>query len=274
MNVVWALANSGLTDAQLERAAIQEFVRSWKEYGAPYPLEMELESVFEPRTPAIAAEMIISYVEERRAWIAEGELIAVEQPFVVELGIEPQYIGRLDKVFRPKGKRIRAIEHKSTAWYRKEGGFRVDWIDQWDLNSQIDGYMHSGNMLYGDEFEGVTIDGALIHKTVRKFKLLPIHKQFALVDQWLWEAQDWISRIETEKESLLIEEALEQPNYMGFPKNTGSCFTFGRRCPYFDICRFRADPVHDTGVPDGFKIEKWEPFEILKIGQIVEKADA
>ena len=270
MDVLWKFSNSDKTDQELLAVSHAAFLRCWEENDFPAEPSLEQLDKLKFRTPMVAMEMLYCYINERRDWIAAGEILSIEQPFAVPLSKEEEdlwYIGRLDKVFRPKGESIYIIEHKTTSAYAKIGGFRSDFIRSFSPDSQIDGYSHSGHMLYGDELRGVFIDAALVHKTVHdKFKLIPIDRQFAALDIWLKETRDWIERIENE------EEQGKRQDYMGYPKNTGSCNNYGG-CTYLDICKFVHNP-QDTESFSGYEVKPWEPFDILKIEQLgMEKED-
>lgn len=274
MDVVWKLADSDLTDVELTKEALKAYVDRWVEEGWPHPNDMTMEQadMYSPRGPRIAAETLINYIEQRRPFIKEGEVLAVEQPFAVPLGEDTDdlYIGRLDKVFRHPREGTVVIEHKSTTLYSTKGGLRPQYIDQWSPNSQVDGYIHAAHMLYKN-VRGVWIDAALFHKQHHGiFKFIPVDRQFAALDQWLAETRSWIERVEFD-----VKDLEENKNIgTAFPKNTGSCGNYAG-CTYRDICKFYIDPTKQEEPPPGFITEKWEPFDILKLQKIgLEKENA
>jgi len=88
----------------------------------------------------------------------------------------------------------------------------------------------------------------------------------------LHETRDWITRIEHESETFIRggvsgEGEKGQSDYVGFPKNTGSCNMYAG-CTYRDLCKFNARPNDILGNHAGFKVEHWEPFDILKVDQL------
>lgn len=263
MDVVWAMLAAGKTPDEVLKPAMERWKASWEESGLTFDLDLAKQEKYAPRTPGIAAEMLINYMNERREFIQSIELIAIEPPFAVDLyetEEDVKYIGRLDKVIKHREYGTIIIEHKTTSAYAKASGFRTDYITSWSPNSQIDGYLHAGNMLYG-KISGIWIDAALVHKTVHnKFRFIPIDRQFEQLDVWLHETRDWIERIEDEK------SRQDSSSYGAFPKNTGNCSMYAG-CAYRDICKFVPKPS-DREDFDGYSVKKWEPFDILKIEKL------
>lgn len=265
MDVVWGLGQDRSIDrTELHKKAVQKFVECWREHDMPFPIPMEQTGRFGFRTPMVAAEMLINYIEQRLDFIRNCEILAIEQPFAVDIfgdREDVKYIGRFDKVIRHPQYGILVIEHKTTSAYAKASGFRTDYVQSWSPNSQIDGYLHAAHMLYGKAVRGVWVDAALVHKTVHnKFRFIPVDRQFAALDAWLFETRNWIERIESEEQS-------DVPVYQRYPKNTGSCNHYAG-CSYRDLCKFFVDPRECRDRHDGYKVDHWEPFDILKIEEL------
>lgn len=272
MDVVWAMCGkTENSNEKIHKAALQKFVETWKEWDMDFPVPMHLADKYGMRNPMVASEMLIHYIDQRRGFIAECEIIAIEQPFAVDIfddDTQIKYIGRFDKTVRHPQHGILLIEHKTTSAYAKASGFRTDYIMSWSPNSQIDGYLHAAHMLFGKEVRGIWIDAALVHKTVHnKFRFIPMDRQFAQLDSWLHETRDWIRRIEHEAERDEEQEHIGGEAYLGYPKNTGSCGNYGG-CPYRDICKFIVEPTNRNPTYSGYKIDHWEPFDILKIEEL------
>jgi len=287
MDVVWreCCRFSDNNSSIIARKAYEEgFLPKWLEEGGPHPDEMgsdELDAL-KARTPMVALEMLHNYVDERRGFLSEIELLAIEQPFAVPLDPEDEtlfYVGRLDKVFKMKGG-IYVGEHKTTSLYAVAGGFRSQFLDSFSPNSQIDGYLHALHMLYPKEAKAVWIDAALVHKNHHDvFKFLPIERQIDQLDSWLWETKDWIRQIKEQSLHLdqfnnraeynLTTKIVEQDlAYMSaFPKNTDSCQDFNRSCTYINLCKAWSNPI-DHEVPEDFIVNKWSPFERLELERI------
>jgi len=269
MDIVWSEIGKkrNRNDQDVLQKALALYIHTWVEEGLPAPEDMSMEQMeaYYPRGPHIAAEVLMNYILQRRRFIEDGEVVAIEQPFAVPLyedNNELLYIGRLDKVFRSRTQGLCIIEHKSSSDYAKESGFKSRWVDSFSPNSQVDGYSYAANILY-DNLKSVMIDGALFHKTVHdKFKMFPVDRHFNLLETWLHETRQWIARIEDDK------ARLKRTGNLGssFPKNTNACGNYAG-CSMRNICRYTVDPSNSE-VPPGFVEREWNPFDILKIGEL------
>ncbi len=276
MDVVWSLADSDKTDEEITNMALAAFVVVWQDEGLPFPIPPDDAIKYKARTPGTAHEMIWNYIQLRRDFIKNCTVLGVERPFAVIIDPnEPdmRLIGRLDKEFEFKGE-VYVGEHKSTALYRKEGGFEQNWIESFSMSPQVDGYSHTIHMNHGNKAKAVWVDAALVHAKIHdKFLFIPIERQLQQMDAWLWETNKWIKEIEHEKEELEqyrheVEDTGHTDFLKPFKRNTESCVgQYGSRCPYFNLCRFWNNP-EEHGLPDGFLFEKWEPFDILKIAEL------
>ena len=270
MDVVWPMLNKGTNPDDVLPPAMYKWKLSWEESGLNFTPDLAQQEKYGIRTPGIAAEMLHNYMVERKEFIQDCEILTVEEPFAVNLypgSSDVKYVGRLDKVVRHPQHGIIIIEHKTTSAYAKASGFRSDYITSWSPNSQIDGYLHAGHMLYGKDVSGIWIDAALVHKTVHnKFRFIPIDRQFEQLDVWLHETRDWIKRIEDEK------ERADASPYGGYAKNTGNCSMYGG-CAYRDICKFVAKPHTRGNDFVGYKVKKWEPFDVLKLEKLGLKSE-
>jgi len=279
MDCVWALLcdkeTSHTTEEIVDRAMV-EFMGKWYKDGMENPEEMDSIDLDNLRTnrPDIAREMLFEYIGTRRNLLQRDDftLLEIEKPFAVPLDPnDPSlfYVGRIDKTFDFQGNII-AGEHKTTSLYSKSTGIRPQYLSSYSPNSQIDGYLYAGNIEFGPRFKSIWIDIALKHKTIHDtFVFLPIERQNTHLDSWLWEIHYWIGQIEANKEALMITESERgQQKYMAaFPKNTNSCMDFNTECTFMDLCKMWTNPT-EKETPNGFKEEKWEPFNILNLESI------
>src|SRR3972149_431749 len=283
MDKVWQLAKTPMSNSEVLVEAMRAFWENWEKEGAPPKASwsLETEEKFGARTPNNAAEMLVEYIELRRPWLKQIELLAVEKPFAVLLDAKDTsvvYVGRRDKDFRFEDF-IYTGEHKTSTSYSIKDGFKNQFLDSFSPNSQIDGYIHAGHMDYGADYRGVWIDAALVHKKVRSFKIIQISRMTTMLDSWLHDTRNWIARLISDLTSHEIEKMEAQggykPGFMrSFPKNTDSCFDFGSSCPYINLCKAWSNPAEHSEPPDGFIVERWEPFKELELSKIGLKEEA
>ena len=138
----------------------------------------------------------------------------------------------------------------------------------------MDGYLHALKMEFGKEAKGILVDGALVHAGVREFTLIPIEKITASLGSWLWEVHHELELIENNDRDMEIHRdkslGCDLDFLPAFPKNDNSCIQFMKPCPYTDLCRSRADPeLEPDRVPAGFRVQKWSPFDELKLHKIL-----
>lgn len=255
MDIVWQFVHK-LDKSTLRETAFAAFMETWIEQGLPEELNIEQLDWWAPRVPSTAHEMYHHYIESRWPVLMQARLLASEQPFAVPLpntqGV--WYVGRLDKVIDYQAQ-VLALEHKSTTEYKKDGGFKIDYIEGWFNDSQIKGYEFGGSLFFPG-LAGVWVDAALVHKTVHdKFRFVPVAHQQILLEEWLLNTVEWVNRIEVDKH---------------WPKNEGACYGKFGRCQFLDICRTRATPEEGEAPPEGFIKEFWEPFDILQLQKLVD----
>lgn len=274
MDSVWTDLGGGSSqsDEDVVQNGYAAFVGGWVNNNGTHPDEMGQEEIrrLGARTPFVGMEMLYEYVLKRRKFLSEIELLSVEQSFAVPLDPnDPDlfYVGRFDKVFLYQGSIIIG-EHKTTSLYKANGGFRATFLDQWSPNSQVDGYLHALHILYGEEAKQLWIDGALVHRKHHdEFIFIPVERQFAQLDAWLWETRNWISQIDGHWDASRDVGAKENLYMAAFPKNTSACQDFARNCSYIDLCKAWSNPLQRP-TPQGFIEEAWSPFERLELDTI------
>lgn len=270
--LAWHEALAVLWGGGTVASATLAFTKTWVEQGLPEPKPANYQIITEindKKTPWIAMEMLENYAKQRGKFISECDSIEIERPFAVPLGLEWNgrkvfYIGRLDKSVNHRVQGRLIVEHKTTGSYAKEGGFRSDYLESFSPNSQVDGYIFASNSLYPEGVKAVWVDAALCHKTVHdKFKFIPCDRQFAMLDDWLSDARDWVTRMLTDIDKYDADTA-------AFPKNTSMCWMYGRPCSYKSLCKFVANIQKSAApMPDGYKEEFWQPFDVLKVNKIL-----
>lgn len=245
---------------ELPDYAFAKFCEMWEKEGMPVNMSVEQIEAFNPRTPMVALEMIKGYINARGSMIERVELLAVEQPFAVPLpGLDDfWYVGRLDKVIGYQNQTL-TIEHKSTTEYKKDGGFKTSYIEGWYTDSQVKGYEYGGALFFPG-MQQVWVDAALVHKTVHdKFRFVPVWHARPLLNEWIQDTLDWLDRIQKDIAR----------DY--FPKNENSCMGKFGPCPFLNICRTTSDPKTLGTAPEGYMVEKWEPYDLLHLDRLVNK---
>lgn len=268
MDVLWS--NFGkVSDAEILTLAAAAFDACWAEQGMPVEMSLDQIERLAPRTPMVAREMLAGYLESRRHILVGMSLVACEQPFAVPLPGHKNtwYCGRLDKVFDYSNLRL-VGEHKSTTEYKVDGGFKTQYLEQWYLDSQIMGYLFGGNMFF-EGLSQVWVDAALVHKKVHSaFKFVPVSHQWSMLEQWLEDTAEWVSRIYEDEAQF---QAAHELSSGIFPKNTEACFSKFGSCQFVDICRTCPDPSKLHEAPAGYKEELWSPFSILKLEKLLKE---
>lgn len=268
MDQVWTHANH-LPKDQLVQAAMAAFAETWESEGLSIQLDVDQQAAFLPRTPQIAEEMYHAYINDRWNVLSNCTLLAAEQPFAVPMpGLTKSwYAGRLDKVIEYNGQKL-VIEHKTTAIYKKDGGFQSSYIEGWYSDAQVKGYQF-GAGLYYPGLTQIWVDCALVHKTVHNaFRFVPVSHSFPLIKEWLSDTQEWVARIEMD------ELKFQRSGHLTagcFPKNENACYGKFGACGYLDICRTTSDVAAGAEPPPGYIVEKWSPFDVLGLDKILNK---
>lgn len=269
-DIIWQYAKQ-LSQQDLAQAAMLKFMEVWEESGYPSNMTLEQQERLAPRTPGVAGEMFVHYIDARWRMLNECEVIAIEQPFAVPL---PQtdgfwYVGRLDKVFSWAGQTL-VGEHKSTTAYATIGNFRQDYVDSWYTDSQVKGY-EFGASLYFPKLDGVWVDAALVHKKIHNaFKFIPVSHDFQILEEWVGHAAYWAKQVYDQEQA--YKQAGELKPGM-FPKNENSCFGKYGPCAFINICRTVTDPTKLDGPPDGFEVSPWDPFSMLELDKIIKETE-
>lgn len=270
MDTVWQ-GYGKVSNEDLVELAMYSFGEKWagEGYKPIDQLDFQDLEMLGARTPMNAKEMFRNYIEQREGILTNMTLVAAERPFAVPLypdRTDIWYIGRRDKDIIINGDRV-VIEHKTTTEYKVDGGFKSSYVESWYPNSQCEGYLYASNIEYGN-VKQVWVDAALVHKKVHDcFKFIPVGATFAALDAWLWEARDWVERVESERERLLNMTGAEKV-LTAFPKNTEQCCDKYGMCSFIDICRGYPNPEQLREPPAGFIFEPWNPFDLLHIADI------
>lgn len=261
-DIIWAHARKVGGQQHLAQLATAAFLETWTGEGMPEQLDLEQIERLSPRTPQVAHEMYANYIQQRWGMLVEAQLLAVEQPFAVPIpGMNNTwYVGRLDKVVEYRGQKL-IIEHKTTTAYKKDGGFMSNYVEGWYSDSQVKGYQFGGG-LYFPGLSQVWVDAALVHKKEHAhFRFIPVAHQFPLLEEWTIDLRNWVER-------LILDRDVGY-----FPKNENSCMGKFGPCIFNDVCRTTPDSHLGALPPEGFKVEKWQPFDLLHLEKLIAGTD-
>lgn len=272
MAVIWQ-GFGKLSEDKLLALAYQAFMDTWVEEGGPREMTLQVIEKWEPRTPMVAQEMLINYVRDRASILEKMKVLSVEQPFAVPVFADRSdiwLIGRKDVRAIIGGQR-RLVEHKTTTAYKKDGGFKSDFLDSFSPNSQLETYLFSESVGEKNPCQEIWVDAALVHKQVHdKFKFIPVSYATEAMDAWLWETRDWVTRILSEYERL--DAGTGAATHMtAFPRNDWACQGKYGACQFLPICRSIPNPSKLKAPPEGFVVDHWEPFDVLHLDKIMER---
>jgi len=208
-----------------------------------------------PKTPGHAKLALAMYCKEYRHK-DHFEVLYTEIAGAVPISPTQVMHFKIDSIIRDKDNNglIKSLEHKTGNQNSKQ------WRDKWKLSIQTGTYNH---VLYcafpENEVWGVEINGAIFTKgKIAEFPRVPCRRSPQMMDVWLHSVNKIINEVEREtlkiidcKEEDPVLEAFE-PTYQGCSSYSG--------CEYFDLCLTNPNPLRRYDeVPEGFKVEYWDP---------------
>lgn len=270
----------------LMNLAMNAFHAEWTEREGPTSTE-DLNDWY-PRIPSVADTMYSHWLDIHWDWLQRIQVLEIEKPFAVPLYAEFQcpyclkqmsesywhnnkscphcsksltevfLVGRRDAVIEDRGK-IYFLDSKTSSLWGKVLGFQNKFIEQFKIDSQIDGYYYTTLMTHG-ECEGGIIDASCTMKNHHdEHKHFMEKRTFESLYAWFSEACIYVNRILNDEE--------KGPKY--FTRNSKACSTPYGFCGYYDVCRFYLEPWNDEAQPMGYKIEKWEPFDEAELRDLI-----
>ena len=269
MDAVWGAGVDASNKDRVELAMIN-FRNEWELNNYKWNLSLEEQEELGARTPGTAHEMYYNYIAQREAILKNSRTLGIEQPIAMPFPDmkDTWYVGKLDKVIEYNGM-IHILEHKTTSIYRIKGNFDNDYLESWNTASQVKGYQMAGSIYY-PKLQDVWVDCALVHKKVHDgFKFVPVSHRWELLKSWITSTRRWIEEIQRETEEY---ERVGDLSLGTFRMNDDACYTKYGRSPFLDIYTTIDDPSKLDGPPPGYMVEKWEPFDMLKLDQLVHKA--
>lgn len=280
LHTAWSLASQGQAKHEVLGAAIAAFLKCWRDEGLPTEDDLEPTEVREKlgvRRPGVAAEMLHAYLEARWEHMQRWRVLGIERPFIVPIwppsGADgkvrpPFYVGRIDLIVEDEQGEALIIEHKTTTQYARTTGFRQSYLESFNPNAQVDGYLYAASLLLNRPVRQLWVDAALVHDRERHFKFIPCSRREHALEEWLWSLRYWVNQLESEEERGWHPPA-GTPIMFGWARNDQHCFS----CPYRDPCTAMLNPEERDEPPLGFRKEPWDPLEINRI-RVEEESDA
>lgn len=160
-------------------------------------------------------------------------------------GIPFAFCGHLDRVVTSDADGGRASIHdrKTT-----KGQLNARYWAGFNPHNQFTLYTAAGTIHYSQPTFGITVDAAqvTVNATAYERKFIPYPP--ALVDEWLAEANVWISL------------AYRYAEMGVWPKNDKSCGSYGG-CPFIPVCS-KSPTFRQRWLEADFKPERWNPLEV------------
>jgi hypothetical protein len=231
----------------------------------------DMDEVNSPKNPVCFIRMLRAYVKQYEP-LDDFVVKFIEVAGSVELIKGRTIYYRSDAICETPQHEIFTLEHKTASRFGRL------WTDQWRQKMQVGVYSH---VLYcyfpENKVFGVKINGMIPHEAPElkrdgtakagtkdcEFARVPLRKTLDQMEDWYWNACEWICDIECDFE-MLAESNDESHVMTAFKKNTENCTKyFG--CPYADYCFAWPNPLRHCGEPPiGFKVEHWNPLDLVK----------
>ena len=136
-----------------------------------------------------------------------------------------------------------------------------NWASQWLLDFQIGAYTYATQCMFGfDRVWGARIMAIHILKKEVNILEIPIKRNKADSEMWLFNCRSYIDQIESELGKLL-DCSEDDPAMKAFPQNPGACTKY-YGCPYLAECTAYPNPlpkIEQTERDYNWKVEFWNP---------------
>ncbi|KKM64882.1 hypothetical protein LCGC14_1496880 [marine sediment metagenome] len=233
-----------LTEAH---AMLSEYYREY------FPDQME-DEFYAPKTPGNALIALAEYAATYREDLEV--VLQTEIAGTIMIDEDRVFHFKMDSTLKSVEGYIFSRDHKTATRHDKI------WVDKFVLDSQPGGYYTALVMLYGPEVvRGIEMSGTFLKKTGNTFERVMISKTPDMIQVWLYNINHYIDMILWCHQELEKCDA-EHDVLTAFPMDDESCTKYYRLCPYHAICSTRCNPLrHTKMLPEGLKIEYWDPRE-------------
>jgi len=184
----------------------------------------------------VAAEALYKFWLKEKS-LGRIEVIAVEQPFIVELFDNIFIGGRADQVLQIQGGDKYGRDLKNTSKSLKY--FQRDL----DPNHQFILYTYAESILTNSNVKGQLILAASTMKTqATEVEQYTVNYTKHQIEQWRKECGVWIRRIEESRATDI------------YPANENSCY----RCPFHWVCKQKGELSQANTLKRSYKFEPWD----------------
>jgi len=169
----------------------------------------------------------------------------------------PRYIGRKDLVMEAKDGSLIVLDHKTckSIYQTTYPGF--------EMSLQTMGYLTAGELYY-DQIPTMEYSMAICQMSKIAFDRFKIHKNKHQLDQFIYDLVYHLQNILLDINQFHndLEQFTNRNDLIeSFRRNTGyACTAYFTKCPYFDICKIRNNPLlWINRPPQGYSQNEWDP---------------
>ena len=252
----WHLAVEHLLRAGYTPDALYEASRLFVEHYRKH-FDSSTDDMFSPKDPSSGLDALGKYAYEFQSDKNRYAVLHTEIGGVVSTGPSVLYF-KIDAILREQDSgRVLFMDHKTTK--RKF----YNWDEHWIMSTQMLTYLHVLNCLYPkEEIEGGKVRCTFLQTKTKgpEFDEALIQKSSAQMNAWLRRVNAWIDALKQDMEWLIEDDSPERAVMESFPMNDTSCFAFGRKCTYFDLCNSWSNPLaRIDSIPMDLQVSHWDP---------------
>jgi len=255
----WHLAVEHLLNNQYSKESIEEACYLF--YNA-YRLQLgdESDGMFAPKDPANAMKTLMQYAQRFASDVRDYKVLGTEIGGTVLIAPDSAMYFKIDALLqRERDGKIICLDHKTSQ--RRMG----NWSEQWLLSTQMLTYLHVLYCLFGEDnlVGGIRVRCSFFYKAKpSEFDEAIVEKSLSQMQAFVDSTRNWYDNLIYDTQYLKETDDTENPTLRSFAMNPNACFSYGRKCSYFDFCSAWANPLtRCEQVPLGFKREVWDPRE-------------
>jgi hypothetical protein len=259
------LRNNYSIDSLAEASEI--FLTAYRE-----ELDETTDENYKPKTPMNANRALIGYFNRfRRDDPKFYEVLHTETGGTVLIGEDAPMVFRMDCIRKNREDgTIEFLDHKSSK-------VRLNsWGDLQKMTVQMHVYYHALCCMV----EFARVAGGRVRSTFfrtqkeNEFEEVRIVKTPEQLQAFLSNLLVWYDALRRDM-YLLSEMNIDDSTMTAFPQNPNGCYSYGRICPYIDICPNWTNPVrHTEERPVHLKVERWDPLSDPRLRDIVDLTES